>query len=300
MKTNNTLQELKSQLESHKKLNIQNKRWILDPITNKAIANPDWTAKDEANFKALLKTPWVSSEKKLLRLQKANHKKKVELLFSSKLPPQEFLDYLEQLKSKTYYNKRLRKQVHTVKFYIIKFFHYAVYVLKMTSLHQTQRYIAKQLKKFLGREITREWVNKKIAELCSEGIFTKLYRHLCSCLYSMNHLFFDMFYASQLNSIFGYIFYSYNTCQQRLFTQQVSTLYKNINYLASLFKKEEKLAPKRENTSKLDLLRTKTHENTLAGSPGFCLNDLLEQVATKLAKELNISPRELLVRNVNP
>lgn len=236
------------------------KEFLIDPQTGRAYRNPEWNEDIHRPLKKALapcKKKWQVTETSLNRLLRANRQKKVDLLFTSKLLPEDFFNKLKELKNS--------KKGKSIAFRIIKYFHYAVYVLKMTSLHQTQGYIAKKLR------CTREWINKKMEELCQDGLINSLYRHLCSCLYSMNHLFFDMFYRHQLNEIFGYIFYSYNRDSQEKFTQQISIYYKSLFIFNSLSIEKENLALKGEIPSKFSSIIDNLRKTMTKKMPVLCL-----------------------------
>jgi len=199
---------------------------------------------------------WNPTEKTLKKLKENNYKKELDPIFNSKITPEEFFNTLGSIKRK--------KKGKSFKWRLISYMYHCVFVLKLKSLHQAQNYIAKKLK------VTREWVNECIADLCEDGIFTKLYRHLCSCLYSINHLFVDMFYRDQLEELFGGVYLRWNTYQQRKFTQEVTFIYKSIIKLDSLLIMEQDLTQKGENRSKISSIVSNITNCLTKKTPVLC------------------------------
>ena len=296
MKTNSNSNKSLCKAES----DIIPKEFIFDPSINRLIHNPEWNEeihrplqkalapvtsddfkkkadllassnvyvnKEEALKKRIKeafkhgipynnKRLWNPTPKVLAKMKEKNYAKEKPILFQSKITPLKFFSLLFKIKSKKKGKSRM--------WLLIKYFHYCITFLGLKTLHQCQEHLAKVTK------CTREWINEVIAELKEMGILESLYRHLCSCLYSMNNLFVDMFYRDQLEELFGGVYIRWNTYQQRKFTQDISFKYKSIIKLDSLLIMEQDLTQKGENRSKFSSIVNKLTNSLTKRTPVLC------------------------------
>ena len=196
---------------------VVNTKYIIQIDENgkkRAVLNPSWTSEQEAALKKVTKVKfWNPTPLSLLKLQKANRKKELPVIFDNELTSEQVIQKL----------KNYKKLNHKAKIDVIGYLLYCVIIHGLKKLYPSQGHIGAVI------GISRGWSNEMLAELEKDGFLKSLYRHLCSKLYSLSASLFNPTILEQLSEFFPWIKYHDNKVVVAEFTQQINLRFINKN-----------------------------------------------------------------------
>ena len=195
---------------------LKYKKYILDPLTNRLVLNPEWTPEQEAQLKELTKPVKKHCKLKvpLIALLRSHYKKQLPVIFNGVLTPQKLL-----LKLKEYKQAGQFAKINSIGYLAC-----CIVIHKIKKLYPTQGHIGAVI------GITRVWENKTLKALEADKILFSLYRFLCSKLYSISSAIFDEAIRSELAEFFPWIKYDDNKAAVAEFTH-------SLNLTINLYKK---------------------------------------------------------------
>lgn len=217
---------------------VVNSKYIIQIDENgvkKIVLNPSWTPELDVALKKATKVKyWNPTPLSLLKLQKANRKKELPVIFENELTSEQIIQKL----------KNYMKLNHKAKIDIIGYLLYCIMIHGLKKLYPSQGHIGAVI------GISRGWSNEMLAELEKDGFMKSLYRHLCSKLYSLSASIFNPDILEQLSEFFPWIKYHDNKVVVAEFTQQINFRYINNNLVDNVIVNNVVNFQKREMPSK--------------------------------------------------
>lgn len=230
-------------------------RYIVDPVTGKAVKNPEWTSEQEAKLVTITK-PKIPFRLKapLEKIRKCQLKKEIPVICRKQLTPQQILEKLAQY-AKAGQNAKINCMGYLTNLVVIH---------KFKKLYPTQGHIGKVI------NITRGWANQTLAALEEDKLLESLFRFLCSKCYAVQATVLDPEFKDQFAKYFPWIKYHENKAAVAEFTYNINLRYIYSNLVSNVIVDNVTNSQKREILSEISSQQEKSQTFLTSILSGLC------------------------------